>query len=539
MKSKRSLEAEEKIEPGNPQNDLKLLTFVINLLRLVKADNNLALDFSKAFEICEFQLGDDIVNSVLPTPARDSVHIEPKISDFLLVCQGRVRLLGFDANQQREVSALVLEAGETFGADNLFGNEPVAYRAIAASAVMVARIPIANLEPWLEQLPNLGDYLRQQAIERQCLIFFKTTTELRSLPSHQLRQLLPNLVETRIQKGELLVQATPPATGRFWLRRGQIQSQLGESQPPIVGQSWGYPDLTPADWSAHTDLVVYQLPKEHWQEAQIIAPILASISPEQVASRNGHHRSAPSRVAVSQSPPGQHPGKRRFQPQPLKTLAQSDSLTNTRQAKPESVAFPKPVKRRGPGRLFRQGYPFIEQQSSSDCGVACLAMVGRYWGKQFRINSLRNLAGVGRAGVSLKALGNTAESLGFHTKPVRASLSALINQNNPWIAHWEADHFVVVYRVKGNRVLIADPALGRRSLSRREFEKGWTGYALLLEPTAQLAAAKTEKSSLNRFWGLLWPHRSVLGQIILASVLLQVFGLVTPCLPRSFSTGLW
>ncbi len=513
------------VQPRTIDNALNTLPVVLNLLRLVQADTKLASDFSQTFRIREFQLGDELVNSISPTPGEDSVQSEQNSRDFYLVCQGRVRLLGFDANQQREVSTLVLEAGETFGADNLFCNEPITYRAIAAGAGQVAWMPIANLKQWLEQLPNLGDYLHQQAIHRQCLIFFKTSTELRSLPSHQLRQLLPNLVETRIHKGELLVQATPPATGRFWLKSGQIHSQLGESVPPIVGQSWGYPDLTLADWSAHTDLVVYQLPKEHWQYAQVIAPILASISPH-IAKSNGHHPAA-SRVAVSQSPPAQHPGKRRFQPQPLKTLAQSDSLVNTRQAKPESVAFPKPVSRHRLGRLFWR-YPFIEQQSSSDCGVACLAMVGRYWGKQFRINSLRNLAGVGRAGVSLKALGNTAESLGFHAKPVRASLSALVNQRNPWIAHWEGDHFVVVYQVKGNRVLIADPAIGRRSLSQGEFQKGWTGYALLLEPTAQLAAAKTEKSSLGRFWGLLWPHRSVLVQIILVSVLLQLFGLVTP-----------
>jgi ATP-binding cassette subfamily B protein len=118
--------------------------------------------------------------------------------------------------------------------------------------------------------------------------------------------------------------------------------------------------------------------------------------------------------------------------------------------------------------------------------------------------------------------------LGFHSKPVRASVSALTNQTNPWIAHWQGDHYVVVYRIKDNRILVADPAVGRRWQTKREFEKGWTGYALLLEPTPQLADVKTEKSSLGRFWGLLWPYRSVLLQIVLASVLLQVFGLVTP-----------
>ena len=525
-----SLGVQKQVQPRTIDNAHNSLPVVLNLLRVVQADTKLASHFNEAFKIREFQLGDELVNCTIPTPAGDSVQNEQNICDFYLVCQGRVRLLGFDAKQQREVSTLVLEAGEIFGCDNLFCNETLPYHAIAAGAGQIAWISIANLKPWLEQLPNLRDYLRQQAIGRQCLIFFKTSTELRSLPSHQLRQLLPNLVETRIHKGSLLVQATPPGTGRFWLKSGQIHSQLGESQPPIVGQSWGYPNLTVADWIAQTDLVVYNLPKENWETAQAIAPVLATLSPQAepvkvIASRNGHPRKSGARIPVLGSPPAQHPGNHQLQPV---HGHKSESLVNTRQAKSKRIAFPKPGGRWRQGRLFWQGHPFIEQQSSSDCGAACLAMVGRYWGKQFGLNYLRNLAGIGRAGASLKNLALAAESLGFQARPVRASLSRLVDQANPWIAHWQGDHYVVVYRTSGKRILIADPGVGKRSLSTKEFQSSWTGYALLLDPTELLGADKVEKNSLGSFWGVLWPYRSLVLQIILASLLLQVFGLVTP-----------
>lgn len=529
-----NLRVQKQRQPGSSENTHESLTVVIRLLSLVQADTNLALDFSKAFEIREFQSGDDVVNYSGHTASGNS-HVHEHNSGYLyIVCNGRVRLLGFDAAKQREVCALVLETGEIFGADNLFCNETLVTRAIAASDGMVARITNANLKRWLTQLPNLQDYLRQQAIGQQCLIFLKTSTELRSLTSHQLRQLLPYLVETQIHKGELLVNAASAGTGRFWLRSGKIQGLDGFILPLIVGESWGYPASNVASWIAETDLVVYKLPIEHWEAAVAIAPVLADTSAaatnsvEKKASSNGHHKPAASRVAVSQSPPAYPRNNRRLQTQFPRTSSEKDPEATTREAKSESVAFPKPFSRRRLSRLFRQGYPFVEQQSSSDCGVACLEMVGRYWGKQFGINFLRNLAGVGRAGTSLKSLGNTAESLGFHAKPVRASLSALAAQTNPWIAHWQGDHYVVVYQVKGNRVLIADPAIGRRTLSAQEFQAGWTGYALLLEPTIELENVKTEKGSLGRFWGLLWPYRMVIFQIILASVLLQLFGLVTP-----------
>ncbi|MDV2993510.1 MAG: hypothetical protein N4J56_003164 [Chroococcidiopsis sp. SAG 2025] len=485
----QSLEINSLRSSDTGYKNLSTVEAVGNFLGLFQVDNRLASDFSKVFEIIDVQLGDELVNyhSAAIIIGNSTEHTQNTASDrknnyFYIICQGRVRLLGFDPRQQREVSAMVLEAGETFGTENLCSNETPAQslltRAIAASETQVARIPLADFEPWLQQLPKLQDYLHQQTTQRQCLAFFKIYTELRSLPSHQLRQLLPYLWETRIEKGKLLAQATPPNTGCYWLRSGQIQSQLAQSQPPVIGQSWGYPGSTLPDWIAETDLVVYQLAKEYWESAQVIAPVLASKSTAPASERNGFERPVAA-VAVSQFRPRQRSGRQRLPTQVYSTSSQSAAPETHPETKPESVAFPKPQLSRS-GRLFGQRYPFVEQQSSSDCGVACLAMIGRYWGKQFRINTLRNLAGVGRVGVSLKVLGKTAENLGFHAKPVRASLSALADRSEPWIAHWEGDHFVVVYRVKGDRVSIADPAVGRRSLSRQKFEQGWTGYALLL-----------------------------------------------------------
>lgn len=480
----------------NPQ-----IQVVFDFLKLVKLDSSLNTDFSQALTFQEFQLGEEICGYKTPVSLENSVYKEHQNCDFYLVCQGQVRLLGFDAHRQREVSTLVLRAGETFGAENLF-NAHLLTRAIAASsATQVAQMSLANLKLWLEQLPPLQDYLHQQAKQRQCLIFYKTATELRSLPSHRLQQLSPYVVEKQIASGELLSQATPSNIGRFWLVSGQIHSQLSESPPPMVGQNWGYPDSGLADWIAETDLVVYQVSKEHWETACAIAPKLATGFLEQrvpIATEKAN------KVAVSQ-------------PRPQIVGPQA----------PEQITFPRPAKRRS-GRGFWQRLPFIEQQSSADCGAACLAMIGQYWGKRFSLNTLRNLAGVERAGASLKGLATAAEKLGFQARPVRASLSRLVELNHPWIAHWQGMHYVVVYKVKGDRITIADPAVGKRSLSLRDFQAGWTGYALLLEPTERLHAAQSEKISLSKFWAAILPYRSLVWQIISASLLIQVFGLITP-----------
>ena len=204
------------------------------------------------------------------------------------------------------------------------------------------------------------------------------------------------------------------------------------------------------------------------------------------------------------------------------SLLQSPSASPT-ESSTDPVLFPKPLNRRLLDLFAR--YPWIEQQSSSDCGAACLGMICRYWGKRFPLYMLREQANVGRSGASLKNLAIAAENLGLNARPVRASLNRLAEQKNPWIAHWEGIHYVVVYQVTQSRVIIADPAIGKRSLSRQEFQDHWTGYALLLEPTEQLHSTEIKKQgSLSRYLAALLPYRALVAQIILVSVLIQVFG---------------
>ena len=94
--------------------------------------------------------------------------------------------------------------------------------------------------------------------------------------------------------------------------------------------------------------------------------------------------------------------------------------------------FPSPTQRVGHlwQRITRR-YPFFAQQSGSDCGAACLVMVARYWGKNFSVNRVRDIANVDRNGASLRGLSAAAESIGYSTRPVKASLDQLAKQKLP------------------------------------------------------------------------------------------------------------
>ncbi len=458
-------------------------------------DNPLIQQFSNEFETFSIQLGDLIYEFLATAQPKDTVFSE----DLYIICQGRARLLSFDPEKQRQVSVEVLKEGAVFGGDSLVDQNCLSYQVIAAdnaSTVEVARLSPAQQQNWFQDYPQLKTPWLEAAKKRQRLIFLKTLTEFRRFPSRRLEQLLPHLQAIDISAGEALAEATPAEAGRFWLRQGHIE--------PASVKAWGDSEPVGSDWVAQTPLRLYHLPKEHLNELLLAESDTDSIVKLPSGSSHGGVRLTYNKESSSVE------------------KASTSLSTET-----VEVEFPQP-QRKHRGRW--RPYPFIEQQSSSDCGIACLVMISLYWQKRLSINSVRNLGDVGRSGTSLSVLAKIAEKLGYVAKPVRATLNALVNatQNNPWIAHWGGDHYVVVYRVQRKGVLIADPARGKYHLSTEEFLDGWTGYALLLSPTEQLNELPDEKASLGKFFKLLLPYQSTAFQIIFASLLIQVFGIVTP-----------
>ncbi|GET36123.1 cyclic nucleotide-regulated ABC bacteriocin/lantibiotic exporter [Microseira wollei NIES-4236] len=219
--------------------------------------------------------------------------------------------------------------------------------------------------------------------------------------------------------------------------------------------------------------------------------------------------------------------KEPFSPSPRPPIPASDKPQP--QKKISKAYFPSPTQQVGHlWQRFVRRYPFFAQQSGSDCGAACLVMVSRYWGKSFSVNRLRDIANVDRNGASLRGLSTAAESIGFATRPVKASLDQLAKQQLPAIVHWEGKHYIVVYEITKKHVIVADPAIGQRTLSHQQFKQDWTGYALLLQPTVLLKDVKESTTPFWQFFELLKPHGLVMLEVFLASLFIQIFGLVTP-----------
>lgn len=176
-----------------------------------------------------------------------------------------------------------------------------------------------------------------------------------------------------------------------------------------------------------------------------------------------------------------------------------------------------------------------------NCGAACLQMVAFFHGKYFSQRRLSKLSYVSREGASLLGMSKAAAAIGFSPRAARIDWEYLkTSVSLPVIISWNANHFVVVFRIGSKRVWISDPAVGIRRYSVTEFQKSWlngnceTGTALLLSPTSEFGAQTDDRAHRRVFQLLVGYFReyseafvqSAIG-LLLASALLLALPLLT------------
>ena len=202
---------------------------------------------------------------------------------------------------------------------------------------------------------------------------------------------------------------------------------------------------------------------------------------------------------------------------------------------------------------------FEQQRDTMDCGVSCLIMTARYYGKSTDRDRLRLLSDLSKDGVSLLGISKAAEEIGFKTVGGRLGFETLAEEAPmPCIIHWNQNHFVVVYKIKKHNkgkytVYIADPGKGLVTYTKEEFCEHWIstktngeekGIALLLEPTEQFYAQKEERTAptQNRvtfLWGYLKKYKRFFTQLILGLLLGSLLQLVFPFLTQAIvDTGI-
>jgi ABC-type bacteriocin/lantibiotic exporter with double-glycine peptidase domain len=163
--------------------------------------------------------------------------------------------------------------------------------------------------------------------------------------------------------------------------------------------------------------------------------------------------------------------------------------------------------------------PTVLQYEAVECGAASLKIVLGYLGRVLPLSDLRERCGISRDGVTALQLKAAAESLELTVNAYRCSAEHLRRAGQfPCILFWTFNHFLVLEGFAHGKVWLSDPAAGRRWVSWRQFQAGFTGVVLELHPGEGFSPGGREPGLYHRVPALLAPYRLLLPWIVLAAV---------------------
>lgn len=195
-------------------------------------------------------------------------------------------------------------------------------------------------------------------------------------------------------------------------------------------------------------------------------------------------------------------------------------------------------------------FPITFQHDSMQCGIACLQMICRHFGRKFSLDFLSKLCFATNEGVSLLGINDAANKLGLKTLCVKASMNELDQISLPAILHWNQKHFVVLYKIKkGRKYYIADPGKGLTAYTNEEMREYWLstnskgvekGVVMMLEPASHFYDTKnasgTNEKEIHSFrflYGYVRRYYKYFGMIAVGLALGSIIQLVLPFLTQA------
>jgi len=188
-------------------------------------------------------------------------------------------------------------------------------------------------------------------------------------------------------------------------------------------------------------------------------------------------------------------------------------------------------------------FPFVPQRDKMDCGIACIAMICKYYGKYFTHLYIEKLSSLTKEGVSMLNISDTFTKLGIDNVVVESSYKDFIcNHIFPCVLYWNQNHFVVLYKIKEKKQKkifhIADPAHGLIRLNEDEFKKLWIknniGYVLYTEPTEEFYAIKDNDKNIKfiDIFKYIIPFKSEILKIFVIFLIGSLFTITLPILTK-------
>lgn len=169
----------------------------------------------------------------------------------------------------------------------------------------------------------------------------------------------------------------------------------------------------------------------------------------------------------------------------------------------------------------------VLQDGFKECGSACLLSIIRYYGGNVSMERILELTKTGKDGTNFHNMSLAGLELGMMSKGYFIdNINDLDNIEKPFISQIVINnyhHFVVVYKINGEKITIMDPAKGMENISISEFLKIFTGYILIMEPTKKLPIYNDNNYLLNTIKEIIISNKKIIINLILLTLITTIF----------------
>ena len=451
---------------------------------------------------------------------------------FYVICSGKARVIKRGQGGE-ELPLNILRAGDTFGEMALLDHGKRTATVRASGDVEVLKLDGSVFQALLHAHPEIKTYFEIQTKNRNLQNFFRAYTPFARLPVEALKILLAELEMVPVKRGDVVIHEGDDPGPMYIIEEGRFRAfktEDGERRYLAYlrkGDFFGEVALFTGSKrrgsvEAVSDSSLLRLNRETFERLIANYPQFKAQIEERIAQYDYKRVAQVPIDFADEILPAESEVQQKVGPRQVDQVEGTD-VESTRLG-PFSSPEGYFVKRSKRIRRF----PYLRQIDEMDCGAASLAMVCRYFGRTVSLAHIRQIVHTATDGTSLKAICSGAEALGLAARSVKASKANLSQMPLPAIAHWEGNHWLVLYNVDKRWVRVADPATGLQRIRRQEFETKWSGYAALFDYTDAFENAPESKPGIGWLLRFLQPFAGVLIKAFTLAIIVSALQMLLP-----------
>ena len=170
----------------------------------------------------------------------------------------------------------------------------------------------------------------------------------------------------------------------------------------------------------------------------------------------------------------------------------------------------------------------VKQNGYKDCGPSCLLSIMKYYGVEASHEEVTMNLKTTREGTNAFNIINGSRLYGFDGYASHYSYDDIINNKVtfPIICHCKKDnylHFIVVYKVNRNSLIIMDPSSNITKITKEKFKEMYLNTSIIIYPVKQVNNNFTKDKNLIKIY--IWLNKNELLKILFINIFIILLGI--------------